>query len=188
MGSQWLTWNILQSHWRPHNTFQRCKKIIISFCMVWSIKDFKKTLMTWYEKADSDILWSTFKHHFTQVYANLLKICGNSLKSSMFHQANSTVVYLTNDFETIKQEILGSVNAHFFKKNRIYHKRILQDIVGHMTSVHITATNVATKKQTIKTGQLLSIKWKAVHCNALLQLLKIMNARVGLVNWTKLFA
>ena len=33
--------------------------------------------MVWYEKTDSDTLWSPFKQYFTQAYTSLLKICGS---------------------------------------------------------------------------------------------------------------
>ena len=43
----------------------------------------------------------------------------------MCYQANSTVAHLTNEFETMKQEVMGSVNAltvahdTFFQEKRI---------------------------------------------------------------------
>ena len=41
----------------------------------------------------------------------LIKICRDSLTNSIYYQINFIIVQLSNDFENIKKEVLGSVNA-----------------------------------------------------------------------------
>ena len=67
-----------------------------------STRDFENGLLTWYNKSNSDQTCSNFKVHFSKAHENLIKIRGISICNTMYHQANETVIQLSNEFLQIK--------------------------------------------------------------------------------------
>ena len=67
-----------------------------------SIGDFENRLLTWYKKSQSDLTWSNFKTHFSQAHEDLIKVRGNFILNSIYHQGNSTVMQLTDEFSQMK--------------------------------------------------------------------------------------
>ena len=55
--------------------------------------------------------WAIFKKHFSDAHKNLLKIRGNTMQNTPYHQANQAIQKFTKQFAEMRPEVLSSVNV-----------------------------------------------------------------------------
>ena len=64
------------------------------FKIIHSTGDFENGPSILCNKSHIDQTWSNFKLHFSKAHENYIKIRGNSIRNSIYHQANATIIPL----------------------------------------------------------------------------------------------
>ena len=53
--------------------------------------EFDTRLTTWFNRPPTDMTWAIFKKHFSDAYKTLLKIRGNTMQNTPYHQVNQAI-------------------------------------------------------------------------------------------------
>ena len=97
---------------------------------------FESALERWYDRPPVEHTWVNFKVHFAGAQRKLKKIRGPTVRDSTFHQVNQLATHLTEDFSTLKSDVLttlASVNSVSTQDNLLKMVKDLQEQVSQLT-------------------------------------------------------
>ena len=94
------------------------QKLEIGLTIIWSTRDFEKSLGEWNDKVPTTKTWASFKTHFTRAQTDLEAIRGPTIKQEGFHHANMLAERLRTNLQLQGSQMLVIVQEMSTQDNK----------------------------------------------------------------------